>query len=203
MIQVSKRASRKILSQCHNTIVELIGKLDRLEEGILNKEELKQALVEQKINELDAEELNTLLKYCDKGLKGYVSANRFIDKLYALAGESEADVILRRLSKALSHSDTNLRQEMQRQDTTGSGKLDKIAFKKCLKQLNLALTDSEIQTIIQELGLSAGQSASSSKKEAAELIDIKKFSAQVAEAGKAKPLPNFVLQGPKGSSKLA
>jgi len=37
MIQTSKRAARKILLQCHSNIVELVGKLDHLEEGIVNK----------------------------------------------------------------------------------------------------------------------------------------------------------------------
>ena len=33
-------------------------------------------------------------------------------------------------------------------------------------------------------------------------MDIKKFALQVSEAAKTKPLPNYVLQGPKGSSSL-
>jgi hypothetical protein len=33
-------------------------------------------------------------------------------------------------------------------------------------------------------------------------MDIKKFALQVNEAAKTKPLPNYVLQGPKGSSSL-
>jgi len=46
MILLTKRASRNILAQCHNNIVEIVGKLDHLEEGIVNKEELRQALDE-------------------------------------------------------------------------------------------------------------------------------------------------------------
>jgi len=59
---------------------------------------------------LTREELNAFLKCCDKGLKGYISTNKFIDKLYAMAGETESDVILRRLAKTLSGSATDLRQ---------------------------------------------------------------------------------------------
>lgn len=32
-----KKASKKILSACHNTIVETVAKLDDMEEGIINK----------------------------------------------------------------------------------------------------------------------------------------------------------------------
>jgi hypothetical protein len=32
-----KKASRKILAVCHNTIVEIVAKLDDLEEGIINR----------------------------------------------------------------------------------------------------------------------------------------------------------------------
>jgi len=44
LLQLCKRAARNILAQCHNNIVEIVGKLDHLEEGIVNKEELRQAL---------------------------------------------------------------------------------------------------------------------------------------------------------------
>ena len=49
----------------------------------------------------------------------------------------------------------------------------------------------------------ASAAGSPSKKADQEWIDIKKFSLQVIEAGKAKPLPNYVLQGPKGGGSLA
>lgn len=48
---------------------------------------------------------------------------------------------------------------------------------------------------------SAGRGAKSKKQES-EWIDIKRFTLQVAEASKAKPLPNYVLQGPKGGSSI-
>jgi len=51
-----------------------------------------------------SEELNALLRCCDKGQKGYIATSKFIEQLYSLASESEGDVILRRLAKTLSHS---------------------------------------------------------------------------------------------------
>jgi len=53
---------------------------------------------------LEREELNALLRCCDKGQKGYIATSKFIEQLYSLASESEGDVILRRLAKTLSHS---------------------------------------------------------------------------------------------------
>lgn len=41
LLQTGKRASRKLLAQCHNNIIEIVGKLDHHEEGIVNKEELR------------------------------------------------------------------------------------------------------------------------------------------------------------------
>jgi Ca2+-binding EF-hand superfamily protein len=82
---------------------------------------------------LSKEELIALLKNCDRGQKGYISTSKFVDKLYALAAETESDTIMRRLAKALSHSSTNLKQELQRFDHNGTGQLDKLTFKRCMK----------------------------------------------------------------------
>ena len=43
------------------------------------------------IKELDSEELGALLNVCDRGRKGYISSNKFIDKLYEFAAESDND----------------------------------------------------------------------------------------------------------------
>jgi len=46
----------------------------------------------------------------------------------------------------------------------------------------------------------ASAAGSPAKKTDQGWIDIKKFCRQVSEAGKVKPLPNYVLQGPKGGA---
>ena len=71
-----------------------------------------------------------------------------------------------------------------------------------MNKLNNATTDAEIQKLMQDLG-EPGESRGSSKKAGNELMDFKKFSLQVGEAAKMKALPNYVLQGPKGSSSMA
>jgi hypothetical protein len=115
--------------------VEQVAKLDHLEEGIINREELKRVLEGQKVSGLDRDELAALLKSCDRGSKGYVATSTFIDKLYAFAAEGEGEAVLRRLAKALQGSNTTLEQELAKGDSEGHGKLDKAAFKRCLKQL--------------------------------------------------------------------
>jgi len=198
VVQASKRAARKILIQCHATVVEQVAKLDHLEEGLINRDELRRLLESQKVSGLDKDELAALLKSCDRSAKGYVATSTFIDRLYALAAESEGESVLRRLAKALATSDVSLQQEMARYDTDGTGKLDKNAFKKCLKQLQISLSDAEIAKLLPSLN-DLGKGLDGKKVEVGKL-DIVTFCQQVNEAGQAKPLPSFVLQGAKGGS---
>jgi len=211
-LAASRMTARKILAQCHNNIVEIVGRLDHLEEGIVNTSDLKHALEGQKINDVGADELDALLKGCDRGQKGYISTNKFIDTLYSMGAETESEVILRRLSKTLSHSGADLQQAMRRYDTQGTGRIDKTAFKKCLKALSVAMTDPEIQKLTQDPGQAGGAREPGRKGVQEEekqqygapstlptYVDIEKFTRQVNEAGRIKPLPNYVLQGPKGS----
>jgi Ca2+-binding EF-hand superfamily protein len=145
---------------------------------------------------LDRDELAALLKGCDRGQKGYVAAAKFIDKLYSLASETETETILRRLAKALQHSSTNLKQELERADTSGKGKLDQLTFKRTMKSLSIALSDQEIQKL-QASSMVASKQISMKKEE---MLDIKAFAAQVSEAARAKPLPSFILAGNKGKN---
>jgi hypothetical protein len=54
---------------------------------------------------------------------------------------------------------------------------------------------------LQDLG-EPGDPRGASKKGGNESMDFKKFALQIGEAAKAKDLPNYVLQGPKGSSSM-
>ena len=147
-IQACKRAARKILAQCHSNIVEVAAKLDHLEEGLVNRDDLKRAVEAQRVSDLDRDELDALMKACDRTNKGYIATGKFIDQLYAFAAEGEGEAVLRRLAKAMQHTDTNLQQELARYDTTGKGKLDKLTFKRALRQLSVALSDAEIAKLL-------------------------------------------------------
>ena len=132
------------MTHAHQTISKELDKLDPLDEGILNREELKRVLEGMKVPDLDREELSSLLKGCDRGQKGYLASAKFLDKLYSLAAETEAETILRKIAKQMQHSSTNLKQELERADNSGKGKLDQSTFKKTMKSLSVALSDQEV-----------------------------------------------------------
>jgi Ca2+-binding EF-hand superfamily protein len=70
---------------------------------------------------------------------------------------------------------------MKGYDTKGTGRIDKPAFKKCLKQLSVAMSDTEILKVATEIAPIQN-----------DVIDVKQFCNSVAEAGKVKPLPNYI-----------
>jgi Ca2+-binding EF-hand superfamily protein len=93
--------------------------MDFLEEGIVLTEDVRRTFSQMKVNDLETEELSALLKVCDVGNKGYLSSNKFIDKLFSLAAETESEIILRRIGKIVSDLKVNLKVELQRCDPNG------------------------------------------------------------------------------------
>lgn len=138
-------------------------------------------------------------------MKGYISSSKFIDNLYELASESESDAILRRIANSVTHQGVNLKSELQQFDLSFTGQLDKMAFKKCLKQHQIAISDNELDILLKDYGevhKAKADSLSSSKKQiggGTQVIKINQVSEKVNQIGKSKPLPGYVLQGPKGS----
>ena len=63
----AKRAARKVLAKAHGNIVQLVAGIDHLEEGLVNKQELKEALMSAQIPDLELDELLNLLKLSDRG----------------------------------------------------------------------------------------------------------------------------------------
>jgi Ca2+-binding EF-hand superfamily protein len=194
LLRASKRASRKVLLQCHNNLPEILGKLDYLDEGIVLTEDLKRSLDQARVSGLEKEELNALLKVSDLGNKGYLSTNKFIEKLYQMAAETDAETILRRISKIEQDLKINLRTELQRCDATGKGVLDKVIFKRSLKQVSIALTDAEIQRLLNDFGICSPGARGITK----DAISIKTFVDLVAEVSKTKPLPNYISGAKRG-----
>lgn len=218
----SKITSRKILAKLHSNLVEIVCKLDHLEEGIVNKAELNQTLLDSKVPDLAPEELNNLLKSQDKGQKGYIAASKFIDNIYELASESESDGVLRRIANSVAHQGANLKEHLREFDSQDTGTLEKAQLKKGLRQCSIAVSDSELDILFKDMGRKMkprtdgldgdgmgslkkrkDQSAQQRRSQPAtkELIDIGKFVASINLIGKSKPLPGYVLQGPKGGQK--
>mmetsp|Transcript_24353 Transcript_24353/g.37701 ORF Transcript_24353/g.37701 Transcript_24353/m.37701 type:complete len:244 (+) Transcript_24353:6236-6967(+) len=117
-LKICKKAARKILSSCQNNLVDMVGKLDHLEEGIVVRDEIKQAIEQHKIAGLERDELALFFKFCDKGYKGFLSSNKFVDKIHSMSAESEAEVLMRRLARNVSHAQISLKKEMQNHDTS-------------------------------------------------------------------------------------
>lgn len=57
----SKITSRKILSKLHQNIIEVLGRLDHVEDGIILRSELQTTLLESKIADLTTDEVTNLL----------------------------------------------------------------------------------------------------------------------------------------------
>jgi Ca2+-binding EF-hand superfamily protein len=93
------------------------------------------------VPELTAAELQMLLKAADRGRKGYVATDKFVDRLKDLVSETKEETALRIFALTCKRQSINLRQELMRFDASRSGKLDKRTFVKALSQLPITLAD--------------------------------------------------------------
>lgn len=107
-------------------LIDVIGKLDHIEDGILLRSELQQTLLDSKVPDLTSDEVTNLLGLQDRGQRGYVSMTKFIDNLYEYATETESDQILRRVANTAAHNlNVNLRESLDLHDLAGNGLLEK------------------------------------------------------------------------------
>jgi hypothetical protein len=92
-----------------------------------------------------------------------------------LIQESESEVLLRRFAKTIGHQGVNLKAELTNYEAR-NGKLDKLQFKKAIKNLSVGMPDAEIDVLF-------------GSAEVDGMLDIKTFVSQVQTAAKSKPLP--------------
>ena len=64
-----------------SNIIDALHSKDRLNEGLISREDLQKTIENQKINDLMAGELILLMKYSDRGNKGYIAVDKFIERL--------------------------------------------------------------------------------------------------------------------------
>lgn len=122
----SKITSRKILAKLHQNLLDIISRLDHLEDGIVLRSELTQAFLDSKVPDLTNEEVINLLRIQDRGQRGYISITKLIDNLYEFASESDSDQVLRRIANSAAHNtNVNLSESLDLQDETGNGLLEK------------------------------------------------------------------------------
>lgn len=106
----------------HNTIKELLGEFDVMDDGIVKRDSLQERL--QSEVEVDIDELNSLMTVADPGKRGFIAAVNFLDKLYDLSNETEADAVLRRIYQATRQMpDENVFDEIRQKDADNDGML--------------------------------------------------------------------------------
>lgn len=86
-----RSGARKILNAFQSGIVDALNARDKLKEGLLSRDQLQQLIVEQKVPELTPAELSVLLKQADRGSKGYIAIDRFVQNLQELATETKGE----------------------------------------------------------------------------------------------------------------
>ena len=95
---------------------------------------------------------------------------------------------MRRFAKTIGHQGVNLRAELSNFDAR-NGKLDKVQFKKAIKQLSVGMSDAEIDILFGVAEMDG-------------LLDIKEFLNQVQISAKSKPLPSQNQSAVKPNSKV-
>lgn len=89
----------------------------------------------------------------DPSKRGYIAAVNFLDKLYDLSDETEADSILRRIYQATRQlPDENVMDEIRQHDGDGDGNLEKLELKKALKNLKCTISETDLQKLYEYLG---------------------------------------------------
>lgn len=97
--------------------------------------------------DLQPSELNLLVTYCDRQERGFLVISAFVAKVAELAEETAVEAALRKFAGSASRMGVNLRSELTSYETQHSGKLDRAAFKKALKQMAFGLSDAEIEVL--------------------------------------------------------
>ena len=77
-------------------------------------------------------ELSLLMKFSDRGSKGYIAIDKFIERLQELASETKSETLLKNFAMSCKRQSVNLRETLGRLDTTRTGLLDKRVFSKAM-----------------------------------------------------------------------
>jgi Ca2+-binding EF-hand superfamily protein len=80
-IAICRSGARKILQSFAATLSDALESKDRFKEGLISRDDVQRIIEEQKISDLQPVEVNLLMKLADRGSKGYIVIDRFIDRL--------------------------------------------------------------------------------------------------------------------------
>ena len=150
---IVRTGARKIMAHFaqpnQKSLQELLNQRDKLNEGILSREDIQNIVAEAKVAELSNAELNIVLKHADRSSRGYICVSTFLARLLELTTETKQEATLRTFAMNLKRQGVNLKQELFKYDTARNGRLDKKTFAKALTQLPLALNDEHIELLFQ------------------------------------------------------
>ena len=90
-----RNAARKILQSFQSSIIDALHAKDRLNEGLISREDLQRTIESQKVHDLMPGELILLMKYSDRGNKGYIATEKFIERLQNLVTETKGETVIR------------------------------------------------------------------------------------------------------------
>lgn len=71
----------------------------------------------------------------DRGTKGYIVIDRFIDRLQELSNETKQETVLKTFALACKRQTINLKRDLMKFDTKRENRLDKRTFLNALNQL--------------------------------------------------------------------
>jgi hypothetical protein len=140
-----RSAARKILQSFQASLSEALESRDRLKEGLVSREDVQKIIEEQKVPELQMVELSLLMKSADRGNKGYIVIDKFIEKLQELATETKQETVLKNFALACKRQALTLKKELMQYDTKRENRLDKRTFLKALSQLSITLNDEQVE----------------------------------------------------------
>jgi hypothetical protein len=123
----------------------VLSQLDHIGEGLVDTADLKQVIVDRSIADLKQSDLDLLVGHCDTRKRGYVVISNFVGKLQDLAKESDEEARLKRFSKMVGHQGRNMRAKLNDFDQQKKGTLSLVQFKKAVKSLSFAMSDTEIE----------------------------------------------------------
>ena len=179
-IAICRSGARKILQSFAATLSDALESKDRFKEGLISRDDVQRIIEEQKISDLQPVEVNLLMKLADRGSKGYIVVDRFIERLQELSTETKSETVLKTFALACKRSVINLKKELMKFDTKRENRLDKRTFLKALHQLGIQITDDELL-------FQAGESV-----EFSGTVDITQFIDRVHQASKYSPLATSV-----------
>ena len=154
-------------------------KEDQENSGLVQVDRVVQLIKQRNIGDLQPSEVDKLMSYMDRSRYGFIVISNFMQKITELAQETEMEVKMRRFAKTIGNQGINLKIELGRYSNTGTVNIQQ--FKRSLKALPVAFTDSEIKELFD---YSINMQHQGNEVQAGGQVEIYAFAQMVQEAYK-------------------